>query len=833
MNFLRLVLVAELIAASCLACPIHAAEGLVFSGLGLTPQTRAVPGNTVTLMARVGNSGTEPLTGTVVAKVEQLPYLQSARSVWLEPGEERSFKLFIHLPRQIDKVELYQHLDVVATLVVRDGEREVILQRDGKPATQTLSLPVLPEGRVMAMQAAPAPAEALPWDWPPPVTPSGYDFVVAARVDSIRDRKSVSYDGQPLPLQLMEWDALDLFVVADPAALQDPAAIEAMRLFMLRGGRLWVMLDQVPSELIQPLLSPEQSLVEVERVMLNQFTIETDYPAVDFFESDLFVDLEREVMMARVVQRGGQVLHSVDGWPISIVLTVGYGQLLVTTLDSFAWIEPRTQQRSTDPSHQADFSVRPWGANWSALANVPFPKLPISDQVEYPLLRIGNPVVPRNWVATALLGFCGLLAIAGVCLATTRRQTWIGWLAPSLAVATSLSLLLAASWVRRDIPESVSRLQLVEVADDGSFAFVREQSGVFLDRQSPMQLDSQIDGVMRSSEAVTSGVRRFTVDDFEDWNVSNEAWPPGSWRYQSEFAKPTSDLTVLGSLTEAGLQLEMPAELPGPLEDPVLSFVSGDPLLCRASSGEVEVDHRLTVGNGRWIDGSMLSTEQQRRMDLYQQFFQSTRDLQRPARRLYGWTPPWQASQWSRELQQSGAALVALPVALRRPEIGKEVFLPHGLIELRQGLKADGATTTFNQQTGQWRQELAVAANAELDFVLPVEVVPFAAKSLELELDIRAPERKVTLSALSPSGPIELVQLDSPSLSWSTTITDPTVLQLIEDGRLEVLLQVSERHVADGTDPDNSYVTWRVAHFHASLHGSVLPQSTLTDPPVP
>ena len=234
----------------------------------------------------------------------------------------------------------------------------------------------------MAMQAAPAPAEGLSWDWPPPVTPSGYDFVVAARVDSTRDRKSVSYDGQPLPLQLMEWDALDLFVVADPAALQDPAAIEAMRLFMLRGGRLWVMLDQVPGELIQPLLNPRQSLVEVERVMLNQFTIETDYPATDFFESDLFVDLEREVMMARVVQHGGQVLHSVDGWPISMVFPVGYGQLLVTTRDSLAWIEPRTQQRSTDPSHQADFSVRPWGANWTALANVLFPRLPIGGQVD-------------------------------------------------------------------------------------------------------------------------------------------------------------------------------------------------------------------------------------------------------------------------------------------------------------------------------------------------------------------------------------------------------------------------------------------------------------------
>ncbi|MCA9161110.1 MAG: hypothetical protein KDA72_22420, partial [Planctomycetales bacterium] len=78
-------------------------------------------------------------------------------------------------------------------------------------------------------------------------------------------------------------------------------------------------------------LSPRQSLVEVERVMLNQFTIDTDFAAADFFERDLLIDLEREVTMARVVQHGGQVMHSVDGWPISMVLPVGYGQLLVTS----------------------------------------------------------------------------------------------------------------------------------------------------------------------------------------------------------------------------------------------------------------------------------------------------------------------------------------------------------------------------------------------------------------------------------------------------------------------------------------------------------------------
>ena len=832
MNFPKLALVAELILASCLACPAHAAEGLYFSGLGRTPQSRAVPGNTVTLMARVGNSGMEPLAGTLVANVEQLPDLQFARSVRLEPGEQRSLELFIQLPEVIDNVELVQHLNVVATMYVREGDRDVILQRDGQPVTQSLTLAVLPQGRTMGMQAAPDPAEVLFWDWPRPVIPSGYDFVVAARVDAIRDRKSISYDNGPLPLQLMEWNALDLFVVADPAALQDPAAIEAMRLFMTRGGRVWVMLDQVSSDLIQPLLSPEQSLVEVERVMINQFTVETDYPAAHLLENELFVELEREVAMARIVQSGGRVLHSVDGWPISIAMPVGYGQLLFTTLDSLAWIEPRTRQHSTDPSLQADFTVRSWGANWSADINADFPKLPISDEVEYPLLRIGNPIVPRSWVATALLGFCGLIVIVGACLAAVRHQTWIGWLAPSLAVATSISLLLAASWVRRDIPEAVSRLQLIDVRDDGRFALVREQSAVFLDRQSPMKLHYQLDGNMHSSNAMTSGVRRFTVNDFEDWNMSNEAWPLGTWRYQTQFAIPTADLTVLGRLTADGLQLEMPVDLPAPLEDPVLSFVAGDPLLCRASEGKVEVDDRLTAGNGRWIAGSILSDEQQRRTDLYRQFFQPADDLQRPARRLYGWTPPWQSSPWNRELQQPGAALVALPLTLQRPEVGQDVFIPHGLIQLQPGLKVDGATITFNPQTGAWREDLLAATDVQLDFVLPPEVVPFAAKSLALEIVIRAPERKVTLSALSPSGPIELAQFDGPSLPWSATITDPSVLQLAEDGRLEILLQVSQRQVAAKASNDSSYVTWQVDHFHASLRGSLLPRSAFTAQPL-
>lgn len=499
--------VLSLIVVTCLTSASYAADGLVFSSLGLTPQSRAVPGNTVVLEAQVANSGTDSVTGTIVATVPGLPYLQSARTVHLEAGQKRALELYIQLPDPIADLKLFDRLDVSATLYVRDGDREVIHLRNGQPATRTLSMTVMPKGRVIGIQAAPGPPKVLYWDWPQPVLPSDYEFVTAARVDAMRDRKSISFDDRPLPLQMIQWDALDLFVIADPAALQDPAAIDAMQRFIQRGGRVWVMLDQVPADLIQPLLGPDQSVVEVERVMLDQFRVEATATAGQFTDEKL----PREAAMARVVQSGGRIQHQIDGWPASIVLPIGYGQLLLTTIDGAAWIEPRAEQRSSDPYYQSDFTVRRWGTNWALETNTVFPELPISSDVEYPLLRIGNPIVPRGMVAAALLGFCAVLAIAGAGLAAMRQQTWIGWLTPALAVLASLTLLLTATWVRRDMPESVARLQLIDISDDGSTGLVREQTAMFLDRLSDMQMDSQVDGAMRTSDAITSGIRRFTT----------------------------------------------------------------------------------------------------------------------------------------------------------------------------------------------------------------------------------------------------------------------------------------------------------------------------------
>ena len=78
---------------------------------------------------------------------------------------------------------------------------------------------------------------------------------------------------------------------------------------------------------------------------------------------------------------------------------------------------------------------------------------------------------------------------------------------------------------------------------------------------------------------------------------------------------------------------------------------------------------------------------------------------------------------------------------------------------------------------------------------------------------------------------VELARLESPSLAWNTTLTSPDILQAVEDGRLEVVLDVSRPAGTSAFETAANVVTWHIDHFHADFRGSVLPRSALSSTP--
>jgi hypothetical protein len=272
-----------------------------------------------------------------------------------------------------------------------------------------------------------------------------------------------------------------------------------------------------------------------------------------------------------------------------------------------------------------------------------------------------------------------------------------------------------------------------------------------------------------------------------------------------------------------GLELQVPEELVGQLADPVLAYTAGNAMICRPAVAGLFTDGRLRGSGDRWIADSILDAEQGRRLEVYRELFAPAERTRPLVRKLFAWTHLWeQGPSWDHDLETRGAALVALPVILRRPEVGERIFIPFGLVQLQYIPDQLGASTAFHAVTGKWIDESTIASTVRLQFVLPDELVPFEADELDLELDIRAPFRRVTLSLSSGEEEMrQIIEMDSPSLPWSTTIRDPGILGALSDGVLQVTLDVSDRTDLDNSQTATNIVAWNVNHLQLSARGAV------------
>ena len=148
---------------------------------------------------------------------------------------------------------------------------------------------------------------------------------------------------------------------------------------------------------------------------------------------------------------------------------------------------------------------------------------------------------------------------------------------------------------------------------------------------------------------------------------------------------------------------------------------------------------------------------------------------------------------------------------------------------MQRNLSNVSLTASFDDRTGVWRKENSAGADLGLQFVLPEEIVPFAAKAIVLELDIRAPQRDVSVAIRTKSGFSERVKLESPSIPWSETITDVDVLESARDGILEVQMKISESRIQKSQGLMATVIPWHVDHFHVNMRGSVSAKSSLSN----
>lgn len=794
---------------------------LALDSLGISPQTYVIPDGVLVLEAMVRNPGTETAQGILVGRIVGNTGNEDRRTVELKAGELKRVELAIRLPSEIAEWDV----DIEVTLNIRDGNREVMVYNGDEPIQRRLTLPRQRKSLVTAVAVGREPTPGSPLRWTYPSNFSAYELAIASRVDASLSRQCLDFDSIAFPLNVADWKCIDTLIVASPKVFDDASSVEMIRKFLQSGGRVWVMLDSIETDAVSLLLAENQQCKTIETVELNHFEVQVAGPEVSV--SDRTVDVDVPVRFKHVMHTGGRVLHRIGNWPVTIEMPVGKGNLFLSTLEASAWIVPRRTQWSESPWDQSDYEMRGWAKGLANQLHFEKTKLPINlRDASYPISRIGNPVVSRTLVGAILLLFCFTLALSGIWKYRTGDLRSIGWLAPALSCVAVLPLVAAAAFQRKDIPAMVSILQFADFSYP-SGGTLHESAAVYDNESRDMELVGQTDGLAEPSNTMTSGIRTVTTSDFQQWKLSNVAWPVGTWRYTSESSLPSAHMVAHAELTSNGLLVEVPKDMPSELSDSIVNFVPGAATLGkRIDATHLLFDGEYPASKDRYTLDSMVSDEQVRRGEIYRRLFDvSITSNNVPTRTLCGWTDLWsEGPKWSADLERRGTAINLLPIHLVTPAPGSNVVIPHSLIEVRHAF-ADSMTTYYLDNLGRWIQQSTPAADVKLAFHLPPEAIPLQAESLTIDWDIRAPRRSIRISCLNPldSTEIDLVKLNEPSIPGKSKIDNAEVLRQFTTGKLVLRVEVSEDAIPD------SPINWHIEHLRVSVAGKILPRNSLSE----
>jgi hypothetical protein len=802
---------------------LPASKGLVLESCGIAPQSNPSPDGILGIRCLVRNTSDKPLSGYLSGRVAGNLFEDDRRRVEVPANTVRAFELPVRLPAPLPD----SGIDASVSLTTMVDGKEVLVLHGEEPASKSVRYwkpgknPVV---AAIAMGREPEPI--LDWRWGKAELFSTYELAVASRVDAEMSKDCIALEATPFPLNPIDWKALDALILADPRPLSDGATLSVLKDFLHAGGKIWVMLDAIDTVAIEPLLERHQQCTTVETIALRSFRVDLARRAMS--DADRSVELKESVPFKCVQANGASAPHSIDGWPASLIFPIGRGELILTPLHSSAWIHPRRAQWSDDPLYQSDYELRPWAMNLVDIVHTKraAPLLGVKD-LEYPLQRIGNPVLSRRLVIAILASFCGALILFGLWSTWIGQMRGLGWVAPVLAIAAALPLASLAWMQRKDIPPTVSSFQTVQF-ENPSGGILRESAAVYTPESAPMSMESTRSGFAHPDRAMQHGVKTLTTEDFQSWKMTNVAWPTGTWRYTSEVSLPEFSAVARGNLDATGLHITLPTTLPSRIADPVLAYLPGAPILGvpEASTGEqhsVLFNGDYPAEGERWTLNTIVDAEQSRRAAIYQKLLDSSDRLNVQTRTLFGWTDLFDAApQWNTPLDRRGVALVALPVELETPAVGQQVLIPYSLISLKN---AEGVNSSpiFMESTGKWVAQSSNASESQIEFHLPREVVPLELSRIDLVWDVSAPRRSVSLACIRNDGnpPIALLELDEPSLPSNSSITQREVLDEFRDGQATFRIIVSPDKQSGGSLP------WRMRSLRMTVHGQTLPRHAM------
>jgi hypothetical protein len=730
--------------------------------------------------------------GRVLVFFEGRPDLQYGRDVWLPAHSTLATWMFVgpapeqeHAnSRAIDSL-LYDRSDSNDHLVLPSTEERVrsrlVLYRKREPYT-TILLDDEPDEDIVFGRL------------PQPESRSEEALRLTRSFRSVRNLSGLVQTINPGPLvpSPEAFEGIDHFVLASGRIKNDPAGMQALRRWLERGGKVWVMLDLVEPDVIAPLLGDALDFQVVDRVSLTTLKIET--PASGLNVPDALVEQhEQPVAFVRVLLPAQErVQHTINGWPVWFSRPVGRGNVGFTTLGPRGWYRPRT--RSDPPSPYDNFPTHPVPlAPLEFMADelqMPREEDPYRVEAFRPALaeEIGYSVVSRTAVGLVFGAFLLATLALGIVLGRSRRPELLGWVGPAAAVGATLAFLALGEASRRAASPTVAVAQVVDAVSGTDEAAVHGLLAVYRPDSGAAPVGAGQGGVFELDLAGIEGqTRRRIQTDLDAWHWENLALPAGvrtaSFRYTAPTREPIAAVAGFGP---EGVEGKLKAGPFQDLADALLTTPHGRSMAVRLHpDGTFSAGSQDVLPPGQFLASSVLSDQQQRRQELYREFLKRPPSGFRESRNLLlAWAQPidmhFTLAPAPREV---GSALLIIPLQLERPAPGARVTIPGPLLpyqQVRDGRRSPPSLMGDN------------AADLHFRFQLPAAVLPLEVERARLVARIAAPSRRVALAGQAAGGLVEVHHVESPLDPLRVEITEPRLLRLDNEGGLSIHVTLSD-----------------------------------------
>jgi hypothetical protein len=621
---------------------------------------------------------------------------------------------------------------------------------------------------------------------------------------------------QLLPAVEEAFDGIDHFILASNRIARDPAGMQALRHWLEGGGKVWVMLDQIETDVLASLLGDALDFQVVDRVSLTSFQVQQHTVGQGTAAALNLQKYERPVDFVRVLLPAHeQTQYTISGWPVWFTRQIGRGKVILSTLGSRGWFRERTRRDPPSP--------------YEHFLSFPMPTRPLEDlgwqlhnqenaaafsvEAFRPLLieEIGYSVLDRGAVVLVFGVFLLAVLALGIGLRQSRRPELLGWLAPAAAVAATSIFLVFGERSRRAAPPTVAIAQIVDAVSGKEEAALHGLMAAYRPDSGAADLAVTRGGFFDLDVAGLEGqTRRMVLTDLDAWHWENLALPAGVRLSPFHCAVPTAKpITAVAHFGPAGIEGQLEAGPFEELSDVLLTTPGGRNLAVHLRpDGTFRSGSQDILPKGQFLAGAVLNDRQQRQQNLYREFLKPPRaDNLQERNVLLAWAKPINpAFRLAADARFKGSALLVIPLRFERPAPGESVTIPGPLLPYRRLLKGLPTRPFLKSNQGN---------DMHLRFQLPVEVLPFRLERARFLAKIDAPSWRITISAQAGEEFIEIHRVDSPFDPIHLDIGE-RFLHLDERGGLHVNLQVSDAgRGGGGRLPEN----WTIEYLEIEVSG--------------